>query len=444
MPIELYAILIFAIGLFVGISLGYFFFRRNIKSSKLLENQLDEKNQAFSAMQQRAELLQESLSELKIEHTALSDLKGDLAATVVRLETEKAGLSTQISEHTEDLTRMREQFTKDFQLLANKIFEEKSEKFTSQNRISLNQLLAPLKENIASFQKKVEETHASNLKETSGLRQELKNLKEVSQKMSDEADNLTRALKNDSKVQGNWGEIILESILENSGLRRDYEYFTQQSFTMDDGRRLQPDVLIKLPENKCVIVDSKVSLKAYEQYISDEEIDRKQLHLKAHLNSIRAHIKGLAAKKYHELGAGKKLDFILMFIPIEPAYLLALNQDQTLFNEAYERHIVMVSPSTLIASLKIIASTWKHEYQNKNAQEIAKRGKLLLDKFVGFADDFEKIGDHISRTEKTYLDAMKKLRDGRGSLVNQARELESLGIKSDKQLGGKFTNNQIE
>lgn len=444
MPIELYAILIFAIGLFLGISLGYFFFRRNIKSSKLLENQLDEKNQAFSAMQQRAELLQESLSELKIEHTALSDLKGDLAATVVRLETEKAGLSTQISEHTEDLTRMREQFTKDFQLLANKIFEEKSEKFTSQNRISLNQLLAPLKENIASFQKKVEETHASNLKETSGLRQELKNLKEVSQKMSDEADNLTRALKNDSKVQGNWGEIILESILENSGLRRDYEYFTQQSFTMDDGRRLQPDVLIKLPENKCVIVDSKVSLKAYEQYISDEEIDRKQLHLKAHLNSIRAHIKGLAAKKYHELGAGKKLDFILMFIPIEPAYLLALNQDQTLFNEAYERHIVMVSPSTLIASLKIIASTWKHEYQNKNAQEIAKRGKLLLDKFVGFADDFEKIGDHISRTEKTYLDAMKKLRDGRGSLVNQARELESLGIKSDKQLGGKFTNNQIE
>lgn len=444
MPIELYAILIFAIGLFVGISLGYFFFRRNIKSSKLLENQLDEKNQAFSAMQQRAELLQESLSELKIEHTALSNLKGDLAATVVRLETEKAGLSSQISEHTEDLTRMREQFTKDFQLLANKIFEEKSEKFTSQNRISLNQLLAPLKENIASFQKKVEETHASNLKETSGLRQELKNLKEVSQKMSDEADNLTRALKNDSKVQGNWGEIILESILENSGLRREYEYFTQQSFTMDDGRRLQPDVLIKLPENKCVIVDSKVSLKAYEQYISDEEIDRKQLHLKAHLNSIRAHIKGLAAKKYHELGAGKKLDFILMFIPIEPAYLLALNQDQTLFNEAYERHIVMVSPSTLIASLKIIASTWKHEYQNKNAQEIAKRGKLLLDKFVGFADDFEKIGDHISRTEKTYLDAMKKLRDGRGSLVNQARELESLGIKSDKQLGGKFTNNQIE
>ncbi len=443
MSTAVYFALFLLAGILFGIIITYLLMRIRVSRTNNLEKQLDDKNQAFSALGQRAEILDRSVSDLKEQNKHLETLKANQAITIAKLETEKGALTSQMEQHTEDIRTMRDQFTKDFQLLANKIFDEKSEKFTLQNRSSLDQILTPLKEKIADFQKKVEETHSSNLKESTGLRQELKNLKEMSQKMTSETENLTKALKNDSKVQGNWGEMILENILQNSGLSPDREYFTQQSFTTEDGRRLQPDVQIKLPDNKWVVVDSKVSLKGYEQYISDSNENAKDSHLKSHLNSIRTHIKGLSNKQYQNLGGGKKLDFILMFVPIEPAYLLALNYDQSLFNEAYEKNIVMVSPSTLIASLKIIASTWKHEYQNKNAQEIAKRGKHLLEKFIGFAEDFEKIGDSIGKTQNTYLDAMKKLRDGRGSLVSQAKQLEDLGVKSAKQLSDTFSNEEM-
>lgn len=439
---EIYLTLFFTIGLILGVLITFLLLRRNLKSAKELRKKLDERNNAYASVLERSEMLNNSLEELKTGNESLRKTNSEQSVRIAQLDTEKKSLADRIEQHTDDLKSMREQFNKDFQLLANKIFEEKSEKFTIQNRASLDRVLDPLKEKITSFQKKIEETHNSNLKETSGLRQELKHLKEMSQKMTDEAENLTRALKNDSKVQGNWGEMILENILENSGLRRDHEYFIQKSFSTSDGRRLQPDVLIQLPEDKCVIVDSKVSLKAYEQYISDSDNPDSQHHLKAHLNSLRSHIKDLSAKRYQDLGEGQKLDFILMFVPVEPAYLLALHRDQSLFNEAYDKHIVMVSPSTLIASLKIIASTWKHEYQNKNALEIAKRGRFLLEKFIGFAEDFEKIGEHLNRTEKTYIDAMKKLRDGRGSLVSQARRLEELGVKSGKKLSDTFNDDE--
>ena len=377
-------------------------------------------------------MLDSSLLEIKNKNQQLDSINNQNSANLARLTAEKKALEEHVMRHKEDLKGMQEQFTKDFQILANKIFEEKSEKFTVQNRSNLDQILTPLKEKIADFQKKVEETHTSNIKESAGLREELKHLKDMSQRMTTEAENLTRALKNDSKVQGNWAEMILESILENSGLTKEREYFIQQSFTNDDGKRMQPDVLIKLPDDKWIVVDSKVSLKAYEQYSLDDS--NAQGQLKNHLLSIKTHIKSLADKEYHDLGNGKNLDFILMFIPIEPAYLLALQKDHSLFQEAYERNIILVSPTTLIASLKIISATWKHEFQNKNALEIADRGKKLLEKFIGFAEDFEKIGDQLTRTEKTYTDAMGKLRDGRGSLVAQARQLEELGVKSNKQL----------
>jgi len=281
----------------------------------------------------------------------------------------------------------------------------------------------------------VEQTHKDSLVQATSLREEIKSLRDTGQRMSTEAENLTRALKNDSKVQGNWGEMILENILEASGLVKDREYFLQRNFSSDEGRRLQPDVMISLPDDKWVIVDSKVSLTAYERFIAAEDDDLRSRELKAHILSLRTHIKGLSAKSYQESAKGKNLDFILLFIPIEPAYLTALNADQTLFNEAYDKGIVMVCPSTLIASLKIIASTWKHEYQNKNALEIAQRGKLLLEKFVNFVEDMDKIGLHIERSSGAYADAMKKLRDGRGNLMDQARKLEELGIKTSKQIG---------
>ncbi len=406
------------------------------RSKKSALNQLESERNSLqselSGLKQRSEILDSSLLELKNKNQQLDSINNQNSGNLARLTAEKKALEEHVMRHKEDLKGMQEQFTKDFQILANKIFEEKSEKFTLQNRSNIDQILTPLKEKITDFQKKVEETHTSNIKETTGLREELKHLKDMSQRMTTETENLTRALKNDSKVQGNWGEMILESILENSGLTKEREYFIQQSFTGNDGKRLQPDVLIKLPDDKWIVVDSKVSLKAYEQYtLVDSDA---QSHLKNHLVSIKTHIKSLADKKYQDLGNGKNLDFILMFIPIEPAYLLALQKDHSLFHEAYERNIILVSPTTLIASLKIISATWKHEFQNKNAMEIADRGKKLLEKFIGFAEDFEKIGDQLSRTEKTYTDAMGKLRDGRGSLVAQARQLEELGVKTNKQL----------
>lgn len=433
MESAIYFALFFCTGLIFGITLFYLINRSKSAFAKTVEAERNILQSEVSGLSQKTEILSDSLSELKRKNQELEDTNTKNHGIIERLNAEKEGLEMNIAQHKEDLAEMREQFTKDFQLLANKIFEEKSEKFTLQNRTNLDQILTPLKERIADFQKKVEETHTSNLKETTGLREELKHLKDMSQRMATEAESLTKALKNDSKVQGNWGEMILESILENSGLVRDREYFMQQSFTNEDGRRLQPDVLIKLPEDKWIVVDSKVSLKAYEQYISDEDEVNSPAHLRDHLLSVKTHIRSLAEKKYQELGSGKNLDFILMFIPIEPAYLLALQKDHSLFQEAYDRNIILVSPTTLIASLKIISSTWKHEFQNRNAMEIADRGKKLLEKFVGFTEDFEKIGDQISRTEKSYSDAMSKLRDGRGSLITQAKQLEDLGVKTNKQ-----------
>jgi len=337
---------------------------------------------------------------------------------------------------------MQEKFTKDFKLIANQIFEEKTERFSRSSRDSIEQLLSPLKERLVSFEKRVEETHKDSLKETSSLKTELKTLREMSIKMTEEAESLTKALRNDTKVQGNWGEMILENILESSGLRKDQEYFLQQNFSTEEGRRFQPDVMIKLPDDKWVIIDSKVSLKAYDDFISEDNPHQKEKYLKGHLISIKNHFKGLSEKKYQEVASGKNLDFILMFVPIEPAYLMALQADNSLFNEAYEKGIVMVSPTTLIASLKIISTTWKHEYQNRNALEIAERGKLLFEKFVGFADDFEKIGVQIERTSSTYGDALKKLRDGRGSLVSQAQQLEQLGVRATKKISSNLIGDE--
>ncbi|NEN23485.1 DNA recombination protein RmuC [Cryomorpha ignava] len=433
MDTAIYFALFFCAGAIFGFILLYLGNRSKTASANKVEEERNALQSHVSGLTQKAEILGNSLNELKTKNQELELTNNQNQANLARLGAEKAGLEQHIARHKEDLVMMREQFTKDFQILANKIFEEKSEKFTLQNRSNLDQILNPLKEKIADFQKKVEETHTSNIKESTGLREELKHLKDMSQRMTNEAENLTRALKNDSKVQGNWGEMILESILEKSGLARDREYFIQQSFTNEDGRRLQPDVLIKLPEDKWIVVDSKVSLKAYEQYAADDIETESQAHLRDHLLSVKTHIRSLADKKYQELGSGKNLDFILMFIPIEPAYLLALQKDHSLFQEAYDRNIILVSPTTLIASLKIISSTWKHEFQNRNAMEIADRGKKLLEKFIGFAEDFEKIGEHLNRTEKTYSDAMNKLRDGRGSLVSQAKQLEELGVKTNKQ-----------
>jgi DNA recombination protein RmuC len=417
----------------IGIFAGFIIAGRRDKSA-ILQRELDEQKARLTAALEKNEELKQAALEFRESMDQLRDEKERALILVSRLEAEKANIQKQIEEQRADIQNMQEKFTKDFKLIANQIFEEKTESFSKKSKESIDQLLSPLKERLVSFEKKVDETHKDSLKETSGLKAELKTLREMSSKMTEEAENLTKALRNDTKVQGNWGEMILENILESSGLRKDEEYFLQKNFSTEEGRRFQPDVMIKLPDDKWVIVDSKVSLKAYEDYVTAENTDQKERFLKSHLLSLKNHIRGLSEKKYQEVASGKNLDFILMFVPIEPAYLIALQADHGLFNEAYDRGIVMVSPTTLIASLKIISTTWKHEYQNRNAIEIADRGKLLLEKFVGFAEDFEKIGMQLDRASSTYHDAMKKLRDGRGSLVNQATQLEHLGIRANKKL----------
>jgi DNA recombination protein RmuC len=430
-------LLVTAIVALLGLMLGYLAGKLNARKNSReadLQKQVEVLSSEIAVERNQVEGQRIIIERANEEVAMLRREKETEKVLVSRLQAEKEQTEKQLSTHLAEVKTMQESFRKDFELLANRIFEEKSEKFGMQNKASLDQVLEPLKERLKSFQDKVEETHKDNIKETSSLRQEIKSLKETSQRMSAEAENLTRALKNDSKTQGNWGEMILESMLESSGLVKDREYFIQQNFTNEEGKRFQPDVMVKLPDEKWIIVDSKVSLTAYENFISAETEDSRGRYLKQHLASLRQHIKGLAAKDYQHVAEGKNLDFILMFIPIEPAYLTALNAEPSLFNEAYEKNIVLVCPTTLIASLKIIASTWKHEYQNKNALEIADRGKALLEKFINFAEDMEKIGDQIDRTGRLHSDAMRKLKTGNGSLVRQASQLQELGIKAKKKL----------
>ncbi len=433
------SVILFIAGTAIGVLATYIWLR--IKTNSPLAQELEELKTSSSSDRKHNEILEAQNQSLQSQIESLRHREIALSGELERLKSENRSLLEKNDEQVKNLQEMKKGFQIEFENLANKIFEEKSEKFNLRNKQSLDQILTPLKERIIEFQKKVEETNTDRIKETTTLRQELKNLKDMSELMSQRAENLTNALKNDSKAQGNWGEMILENILEASGLVKDREYFTQQSY-QSEGRRLQPDVVIKLPDNKSVIVDSKVSLTAYERYVNESDELLKKEALKNHILSLSTHFKALAEKKYQDLPPGSKLDFILMFVPVEPAYLTALNANQSLFNEAYDKGVVMVSPSTLIASLKIIASTWKHEYQNKNAQDIAQRGKLLYEKFIGFADEFQKVGDQIKRADQSYEDAFKKLKSGRGSLTTQAKQLEELGIKSNKKLSDELLDDE--
>ncbi len=431
--------LLIVTGAVIGFLVAYI--RLKVNSNSPISKELEELKISSSSDRKHNEILESQAQDLQAQIESLRQREITLSGDLERLKSENKSLLEKNQEQIKNLQEMKKGFQIEFENLANKIFEEKSEKFNSQNKRSLDQILTPLKERILEFQKKVEETNTDRIKETTTLRQELKNLKDMSELMSQRAENLTNALKNDSKAQGNWGEMILENILEASGLVKDREYFTQQSF-QSEGRRLQPDVIIKLPDNKSVIIDSKVSLTAYERFVNEPDDVLKKEALKNHILSLTTHFKALADKKYQDLPEGSKLDFILMFVPVEPAYLTALNANQTLFNDAYDKGVVMVSPSTLIASLKIIASTWKHEYQNKNAQDIAQRGKLLYEKFIGFAEEFQKVGDQIKRADQSYEDAFKKLKSGRGSLTTQAKQLEELGIKSNKKLSNELLDDE--
>ena len=391
-----------------------------------------------SRLLERIENLQESSdkSSSKLEEETVRANSAEKELSALRIE--HRHLAERLAEQKKDLEVLQDQFRNEFKNLANEILEEKSKKFTEQNREKLDELLKPLGEKISDFQKRVEENHKEDIRGRGALDQHLKTLQELNQRMSDEAKNLTKALKGDTKQQGNWGEVILQRILEKSGLRKGHEYQTQESTTTEEGRRLQPDVIVHLPDEKRLVIDSKVSLVAYEKFVTAEESVDQDVALKQHIQSLRAHVKGLGNKNYEQIHGFRSPDFVLMFIPIEPAFGLAMQHDPDLYNEAFDKNIIIVSPTTLLATLATIENVWKQEYQNKNAMDIASRGGALYDKFVLFVESLKEIGTRIQQTQKSYDDALNRLSEGSGNLVRQAEMLRELGAKTSKKLPEEF------
>ena len=334
----------------------------------------------------------------------------------------------------ESLNEAKEALTIQFKNLANDILDDKTRRFTEQNALSIDALLKPLQTKLTEFKEQVSTSYANESRERFALKNEIERLSALNVKMSDETRSLTQALKGDSKVQGNWGELVLESILESSGLRKGEEYLVQDSHTQVDGSRLQPDIVVRLPEGRHLVVDSKVSITAYARHAESLDADTAQIELNAHIQSLRQHIQGLSSKNYSSLYGVGSVDFVLMFIPIEPAFLLALKSAPNLYQEALAKNIVLVCPSTLMATLRTVAHLWRQDHQNKNALEIARQCGALYDKFVGFIDDMEKLGQRIDQAQTSYHDAFNKLKTGKGNLIRTAERVRELGVKPSKTL----------
>ncbi len=361
---------------------------------------------------------------------------GKAREQVARLETSLSLERSAAHEKLALLQEAKEQLRQQFQTLAQDILEEKSKRFSEQNQTALGQLLEPLKVRLQEFQGKVETAYVNDSKDRSALAEQVKHLVGMNQQLSERANDLTRALTSQNKAQGNWGELILERVLEGSGLRKDQEYTVQESHQREDGSRAQPDVVLHLPEQRHLIIDAKMSLNAYMDYVNASEDLAREGARKRHLDSVRAHIKGLSEKSYQNLYANGSPDFVLMFVPVESAFMLAISEDASLWQDAWQRNVLLVSPSTLLFVVRTVAQLWRQEQQTRNAQEIAKRGAALYDKFVGFVTDMDTLGQRLQQANKVYDDSIKKLSSGSGSLVRQAEMLRELGVKPSKRVPG--------
>ena len=385
--------------------------------------------------------LRSTIARIELETQTQTTLVDSLRAerdqalqNTIRLEAELDSERKQGLGRIQALNEAKEALTNQFKNLANEILEDKSKRFTEQNAASLDALLKPLQTKLTEFKEQVSNTYGNEARERHALKSEIERLANLNLKMSDETRSLTQALKGDSKVQGNWGELVLESILESSGLRKGEEYVVQDSHTQSDGSRLQPDVVIKLPEGKSLVVDSKVSITAYARHTEATDEDLAEKELAAHIQSLRQHIQGLSGKNYSSLYGIGSVDFVLMFVPIEPAFLLALKTAPNLYQEALTKNIVLVCPSTLMATLRTVAHLWRQDHQNRNALEIAKQCGNLYDKFVGFVDDLEKLGQRLEQAQTSYHDAFNKLKSGKGNLIRSAEKVRELGVKPSKNL----------
>ena len=379
----------------------------------------------------RAELQAQSESALSI---GLRTERDQALQKAIRLEAELGSERKQGLGRIESLNEAKEALTSQFKNLANEILEDKSKRFTEQNAASLDALLKPLQTKLTEFKEQVSNSYGNEARERFALKSEIERLANLNLRMSDETRSLTQALKGDSKVQGNWGELVLESILESSGLRKGEEYLVQDSHTQTDGSRLQPDVVVKLPEGRSLVVDSKVSITAYARHAETTDPIVAEQELAAHIQSLRQHIQGLSGKNYSSLYGIGSVDFVLMFVPIEPAFLLALKTAPNLYQEALAKNIVLVCPSTLMATLRTVAHLWRQDHQNRNALEIAKQCGTLYDKFVGFVEDLEKLGQRLDQAQTSYHDAFNKLKSGKGNLIRTAEKVRELGVKPSKNI----------
>ena len=423
-------IILVIVFLLIGGIIGYFI--SNLKQKAAISS-LDERLRSAAENETK---LNEGIKLIERERELIRTEKDQLSIELTRRNADFENLKQRSDEQKAEVEKLQERFQKEFENLANKILDEKSNKFTNQNKENLDAILKPLQEKIKSFEEKVENTQKESVGMHASLKEQLLNLKELNQQMTNEATNLTRALKGDSKMQGNWGELVLERVLEKSGLEKDREYFVQQSFQRDDGTRVMPDVVLHLPDSKKMIIDAKVSLVDYERFVNASEEER-PLYLKAHVNSIRKHVEQLSAKNYQDLYDIESPDFVLMFIPIEPAFAVAINEDNSLYNKAFEKNIVIVTPSTLLATLRTVDSMWSNEKQQQNALEIATQAGRLYDSFVNLTDDLLKVGNQINTVQNSYGTAMKKL-TGKGNLISRVENLKKLGAKAGKSIDDKL------
>ena len=429
---------VFIIALAIGLFIGKLLFSTKSQAEKLV---LEENLKNILAQNTTDKLLYEKqLQQVNFEKEQIRNEKEALTIQFTKKEADFDNLWDRNREQKQEVEQLQEKFTKEFENLANRILEEKSNKFTEQNKENMKNILSPLQDKIHLFEKKVEDTHKESIDYHAALRQQILGLSEMNAQMSKETLNLTKALKGDSKMQGNWGELVLERVLEKSGLEKGREYEVQQSFTTQDGNRVFPDVVINLPDGKKMIVDSKVTLTAYERYINEEDDSLKSTHLKEHVLAIKRHVEQLGDKNYHDLYQIESPDFVLLFIPMEPAFALALNEDTTLYNRAFEKNIIIVTPSTLLATLRTIDSMWTNQKQQENAFEIARQAGALYDKFEGFVADLIRIGKKIDESKLEYSGAMNKLIEGKGNLIVSVEKLKKMGAKAKKSLPENIIN----
>lgn len=397
-----------------------------------LNKELSAKNAGLESVLETAQNQNVTIEEFKKDIKLKDETINELVKKASGLDAARRFLEEKLENQSKEIEEVRTKFQTEFQNIANQIMEEKSQKFTEINKTNIESILKPLGENLESFKKRVEETYDKESKQRFSLEEKIKDLVVLNTKISQEANNLTNALKGQAKTQGNWGEMILESILEKSGLTKGREYSVQESIRDHDGNLLKPDVIISYPDNRKVVIDSKVSLVAYERFASAETREMQDLYLDEHIKSMKNHIDGLSGKNYQDYVAS--LDFTMMFVPIEPAYLFAMQKDPELWNYAYLKRILLISPTNLIAALKLIADLWKIDYQNRNSLEIAEQGAKLYDKFVTFVETLQDVGKHIDKTHDSYSEAMKLLKEGRGNLIGQAQRLKELKVKAKRSI----------